>query len=770
MAIIKINELPYGSGNLTPDDLIVFMDDPSGVASTKQASVSNIKKIIIEKSVFDIGIFSNETDDIIINYDQEKTIQTVLLIDGSYTFILGSGWPIDNSVEILLQITIAGSVNITWDIVTDWYSDYNDLNNLSEGKHTFLLRKIGTDISAYYLGNKKNNPAPYSTIVNNSVHADESATWGSSIKNVTTVGTNGDSSYYGTYDQSGNVWEWTDEQGNVEQTRILRGGSSTASWKVDSAERSPVGARSWVYIGRLDTGSAAAAFQRGFRIAASNNFLYYVAPDSYLATIRDINNSPDSRNGYGDVGYSYKIGKYPITNCEYVEFLNSVAKGGENPDSPGSSNPIPPNVYLDIMSDDNEIYGGGINRETIFENGSVIGSNVFTVKENYGNKPIINISWFSAARYCNWLHNGKLSGVAAVGTTENGSYILNNSGNPGDTPPQKEETAKYWIPTANEWYKAAYYKGGSTNSGYWNYATQSNALPQTVNTTANGNGTLTGVQPVNFTNFQCGLPENLLFDTFRLLNNVDSNVPEPWKSRIIQAANRWNRFIKFSNTNRETFIRLESGWNGIAITNVTFLSLPTSNLIASAIPIKNYRWRNRPHTYQSIRGRLEINTSKDYTESEWVAILTHELGHILGIGPSWINLVVNNFLNGLVYTQARNAYRVILSNNLLNQIAIEATGDQGTAGVHWEDSFRHPNFPGFVNELMIGSFSKTIHNSTGYVISPLTIKALVDMGYEEQTPDTSEGLPILVTDALIQSLNIQDAVKLSCGCNNSRFV
>ena len=35
----------------------------------------------------------------------------------------------------------------------------------------------------------------------------------------------------------------------------------------------------------------------------------------------------------------------------------------------------------------------------------------------------------------------------------------------------------FWIPTENQWYKAAFYKGGSTKAGYWLYATKSNSAP-----------------------------------------------------------------------------------------------------------------------------------------------------------------------------------------------------------------------------------------------------------------------------------------------------
>ena len=35
----------------------------------------------------------------------------------------------------------------------------------------------------------------------------------------------------------------------------------------------------------------------------------------------------------------------------------------------------------------------------------------------------------------------------------------------------------YMLPSADEWHKAAYYKGGGTNAGYWNYPLSSNTPP-----------------------------------------------------------------------------------------------------------------------------------------------------------------------------------------------------------------------------------------------------------------------------------------------------
>ena len=46
MSIIRINELPEGSGNLTNDDVFIFMDDPSSGGITKKISFSELSNIV----------------------------------------------------------------------------------------------------------------------------------------------------------------------------------------------------------------------------------------------------------------------------------------------------------------------------------------------------------------------------------------------------------------------------------------------------------------------------------------------------------------------------------------------------------------------------------------------------------------------------------------------------------------------------------------------------------------------------------------------------
>jgi hypothetical protein len=54
------------------------------------------------------------------------------------------------------------------------------------------------------------------------------------------------------------------------------------------------------------------------------------------------------------------------------------------------------------------------------------------------------------------MHNGQPEGLGEVaGSTETGAYTLN--GDKTDRAETKEPGAKWWIPSENEWYKAAYY-------------------------------------------------------------------------------------------------------------------------------------------------------------------------------------------------------------------------------------------------------------------------------------------------------------------------
>lgn len=293
------------------------------------------------------------------------------------------------------------------------------------------------------------------------------ANWNTStIGNVTSVGSNGGPSAYGTYDQTGNVFEWNDRVLIVsgQNNRGVWGGSFLSSLvNIDGTKRS------------FQPQSSNGASEIGFRLISLNDPLNYVYADNSFVPVGDANNSSyyDGTVGsIGSVSYDYKIMKFTVTNTEYSLFLNSIAKTDTN------------TTYNVNMN--NSIYGG-ISRS------GTSGNFTYSVKSNFGNKPVNFVSWYRAARFANWLCNGRPTGPQNSTTTEDGAYTL--SGNTGvptlnNINPNTGLSPTYRLPTEDEWFKAAYYKGGSSNTGYWRYATQSNLsyYPSCVLASVSGNG------------------------------------------------------------------------------------------------------------------------------------------------------------------------------------------------------------------------------------------------------------------------------------------
>jgi len=290
---------------------------------------------------------------------------------------------------------------------------------------------------------------------NNSANYNSQAFWDGKT-NVTTVGSNGGPSAYGAFDMIGNAYQWTD-YGLSSSVRGYAGGTYISNV---------------FYNGREGDGVTTPNTKTnyiGFRVASLSNPFNF----SNFVNVNDRQNAA-SHVGFGAVAYDYKIGKYLVTNCEYVEFLNIVART---------------DIYSTYYNE--ATTGIGINR-----NGTS-GSYTYTIKTNYGNKPVLGVSWFECARYCNWLHNNKAN------ITETGAYTLNGANTNAVV---KNNDAKYHIPHPDEWYKAAYYKSGSQTAGYWAYPTQSNTLPSSVTSDSAGNGpvassyTCLGVTPINTSN------------------------------------------------------------------------------------------------------------------------------------------------------------------------------------------------------------------------------------------------------------------------------
>ena len=143
---------------------------------------------------------------------------------------------------------------------------------------------------------------------------------------------------------------------------------------------------------------------------------------------------------------TYRIARHEVTNAQYAEFLNAVAASDPN------------NLYVASMD--------------ITRSGSS-GSFTYAADAGAENQPVVLVSWFDSARFANWMHNGQ-----GMGSTETGAYDMTIP------TPVRLAGATVFLPSENEWYKAAYHDPrGSAAAGppgddnYWLYPTQSDTPP-----------------------------------------------------------------------------------------------------------------------------------------------------------------------------------------------------------------------------------------------------------------------------------------------------
>ena len=115
-----------------------------------------------------------------------------------------------------------------------------------------------------------------------------------------------------------------------------------------------------------------------------------------------------------------------------------------------------------------------------------------------GSQPAADITWYEAAAFVNFLNTNSGKTAAYDLTFSSGSWSMalwssEQAWTAGGTNLYRNKDAFYFLPSENEWYKAAYYKGGGTNAGYWLYPTASSSVP-----TAEASGTNAGTAVYDF--------------------------------------------------------------------------------------------------------------------------------------------------------------------------------------------------------------------------------------------------------------------------------
>ena len=158
-----------------------------------------------------------------------------------------------------------------------------------------------------------------------------------------------------------------------------------------------------------------------------------------------------AKGTFGAVGYHYRIGTTEVTNAQYTDFLNAVAE-----------------------TDTHALFNTEMSITQTGSNGSFS----YTALEGLEQHPVTYVSFWDAARYTNWLHNGQPTGDQGLNTTEDGAYPLNHVTHPTKSANIKRQADALWfIPSENEWYKAAYHKNDGDTDNYSDWPTGSHKSP-----------------------------------------------------------------------------------------------------------------------------------------------------------------------------------------------------------------------------------------------------------------------------------------------------
>jgi formylglycine-generating enzyme required for sulfatase activity len=238
-----------------------------------------------------------------------------------------------------------------------------------------------------------------------------------------------------------------------------------------------------------------------------NNGIAFAKVTFDWTIVSDAGNASDQDYGeghFGAVDYTYRISSYEVANDQYVEFLNNVAFSSD-----------PHGLFQSEMD--------------ITRSGTT-GSFTYSANPGFGLNPVNHVSFRDALRFVNWLHNGQ-----GNASTDDGVYTIGNGVSETRSP-----LARYFIPSENEWYKAAYYdprlatEGGPPNDDhYWLFPTQSDSAP-TVEAPPGGPNSANGDYVIgDTTNVGAYLNATSFYGTF----DQGGNLVE-WNEALVESSAR----------------------------------------------------------------------------------------------------------------------------------------------------------------------------------------------------------------------------------------
>jgi sulfatase modifying factor 1 len=284
-----------------------------------------------------------------------------------------------------------------------------------------------------------------------------------------------------------------------------------------------------------------------------------------------------SQGCFGAVADAYRIGTYEVTNAQYATFLNAVAAT----DTHGLYHPSMAHPFY-----------GGITRA------GTSGSFTYATQLGRADHPVTSASWYNTVRFANWLHNGQPTGAQDATTTEDGAYTFTGTTTVG----ARNAGAQVFVPSDDEWYKAAYYDVGT--SLYFDFPAGSDTQTTCASPTAlanHGNCVDGGpIIPTEVGSYTGSASPNGTFDQ-------GGNVWEwletsaPFSNRVIRGGGFGDAEFHLAATERveidpaEAIISLGFRVASVAPAVVPSLGPMGLALLASMIGVAAYRIKNLDH-------------------------------------------------------------------------------------------------------------------------------------------------------------------------------
>lgn len=299
--------------------------------------------------------------------------------------------------------------------------------------------------------------------------------------------------------------------------------------------------------------------------------------------------------------------------------------------------------------------------------------------------------------------------------------------------------------------------------------------------------------------------QNILCDKQSIIDAIDSAYAfglitsiEPWKSYFIESADRLGQYLRYK-TNVISAIRNQVGnnWNGALVSSIDFVYDESGPYVAYAGPDNVIDFTingTSDRGFNTISYFVGINTyyANQLTNSNWVDTITHEILHGLGFGLFWndpfqpsggkllpqknqgfLSRGANDYaLTSIAYVNTVNTQwpNASISPFQSNQVPLTSGVGAGSDYYHWSHVARNYNrnqtHPGLKNDVM-GPYAPRPGQKD--VLSLLTIKSLVEFGYDEINPGTSEGVPVINLSPKSAAASAESNEVLSgigCGCNH----